>query len=605
MFTVVYSEKGGSSKKLEFDTGSITVGRVQGNDIVLPKGNVSKRHARIEFKAGSFSVCDLKSTNGTYINGRKITEPSELNPGDKVYIGDFILTIEVPEKFEAKRTKTRGSLPVPAVKSGGADDAGPVSSLPRPSAKADDEGESASGAIISSAPIYNADEASAADRLSDLPRPSGLKPAAEIKAPAPARRRSSIPAPAAPKKKKESAHVAAPVADLGDPDLDEVVDRLFDLITLRVKRLARADVLPAPLDEGSAGQVRLALKEIIESARADDSLPHDLDMDVVAARVFKKAVELGPLAAWIDDDKIEQIRVHGADDIYLFSSGKWERAELRFDDDDEVAEVIRRLFAGLEERQEVFGDLRRCCLERGHLALAGFSPVSGTRPFLLIRKRTFVPDAGNLVDRGVMSTEMADFLGGCVVSHESIGVTGKAGSYVNMMVEYLRSLAAGNELVVTVEDLPMLGDFRSPSLRLHCAIGNSGTLRPSDLLERAEEFAPDWLVVNGLQSSDLDVLFNLAAGRGGIIAGLPLCGGDSLSMQITTALAFNGTTPTAKLVGQVLSAAFDTIIQMGRDSSGNLRVLKISRISKSDGSEKEMFGFDEAGEGGFKARGSK
>src|SRR5687768_14826905 len=94
MFAVVITEKGGAQRREQFDQSEVTIGRVQGNDIILPKGNVSKRHSRIVLKDGRFIVVDLKSTNGTYVNGRKITSPLVVKPGDKIYIGDFILPVE-------------------------------------------------------------------------------------------------------------------------------------------------------------------------------------------------------------------------------------------------------------------------------------------------------------------------------------------------------------------------------------------------------------------------------------------------------------------------------------------------------------------------------
>src|ERR1700757_4588273 len=94
MFGILINEKGGEAKRLEFDKPEVTIGRVQGNDIILPKGNVSKRHSRIVLKDGKFIIVDLKSTNGTYVNGRKITSPLVVKSSDKIYIGDFILVIE-------------------------------------------------------------------------------------------------------------------------------------------------------------------------------------------------------------------------------------------------------------------------------------------------------------------------------------------------------------------------------------------------------------------------------------------------------------------------------------------------------------------------------
>ncbi len=94
MFTIILQEKGGEQRRMVFNKPEVTIGRVQGNDIVLPKGNVSKRHARIVLKDGKFIIVDLKSTNGTYVNGRKITSPLVVKDSDKIYIGDFIVGVD-------------------------------------------------------------------------------------------------------------------------------------------------------------------------------------------------------------------------------------------------------------------------------------------------------------------------------------------------------------------------------------------------------------------------------------------------------------------------------------------------------------------------------
>src|SRR5512147_2622746 len=94
MFAIIITEKGGEQRRMVFNKPEVTIRRVQGNDIILPKGNVSKRHSRIVLKDGKFIIVDLKSTNGTYVNGRKITSPLVVKGSDKIYIGDFILSIE-------------------------------------------------------------------------------------------------------------------------------------------------------------------------------------------------------------------------------------------------------------------------------------------------------------------------------------------------------------------------------------------------------------------------------------------------------------------------------------------------------------------------------
>jgi len=94
MYAVVITDEGGARRKLDFSKSELTVGRVQGNDIVLSKRNVSKQHARLTLKGQQAVVVDLNSTNGTWVNGRKITSPQALKQGDKIYIADFIITLE-------------------------------------------------------------------------------------------------------------------------------------------------------------------------------------------------------------------------------------------------------------------------------------------------------------------------------------------------------------------------------------------------------------------------------------------------------------------------------------------------------------------------------
>src|SRR3954452_19385170 len=94
MIKLTITEKGGEPKALSFDKDEISIGRVSGNDIVLPKGNVSKRHSRIAHREGRLEVTDLKSTNGTYVNGRKIVDPIHVSSADKIYVGDFMIVLE-------------------------------------------------------------------------------------------------------------------------------------------------------------------------------------------------------------------------------------------------------------------------------------------------------------------------------------------------------------------------------------------------------------------------------------------------------------------------------------------------------------------------------
>lgn len=73
----------------------VTLGRVRGNDIVIPAGNVSRRHTRVVARDGKFVLVDLGTTNGTFLNGERLRSPKVLAPGDLVTTGDASFRFEL------------------------------------------------------------------------------------------------------------------------------------------------------------------------------------------------------------------------------------------------------------------------------------------------------------------------------------------------------------------------------------------------------------------------------------------------------------------------------------------------------------------------------
>ena len=69
----------------------LTVGRDAANDICLENPGVSRRHARIYKHLYPFYVEDLESTNGTFLNGKRMTIRAALNNNDEITIGKHTL----------------------------------------------------------------------------------------------------------------------------------------------------------------------------------------------------------------------------------------------------------------------------------------------------------------------------------------------------------------------------------------------------------------------------------------------------------------------------------------------------------------------------------
>jgi pSer/pThr/pTyr-binding forkhead associated (FHA) protein len=94
----------------------VAIGRSSGCDVVLPDDTVSGRHAEISTDGAIYTVRDLGSRNGTWVNGQKVTAPCPLNAGDRVAFGQIICTFSVPGSGtrsldEAQLTTTVGGQP--------------------------------------------------------------------------------------------------------------------------------------------------------------------------------------------------------------------------------------------------------------------------------------------------------------------------------------------------------------------------------------------------------------------------------------------------------------------------------------------------------------
>jgi PAS domain S-box-containing protein len=84
--------------RVRLDRESYGIGRERSNEVRLDDGNASRRHAEVFRSGDTYRIRDLESTNGTFVNGRSVTE-AELRPGDRISIGDTVLL------YDERKTK--------------------------------------------------------------------------------------------------------------------------------------------------------------------------------------------------------------------------------------------------------------------------------------------------------------------------------------------------------------------------------------------------------------------------------------------------------------------------------------------------------------------
>ena len=79
-------------KRVVVGPSGATVGRGRQADVVLNDPNVSRQHAEIRPRGGSWVLADLGSTNGSRLNGRQIESSEVLRDGDEIEVGESVMT---------------------------------------------------------------------------------------------------------------------------------------------------------------------------------------------------------------------------------------------------------------------------------------------------------------------------------------------------------------------------------------------------------------------------------------------------------------------------------------------------------------------------------
>jgi len=107
MFTLIIEDKhGGIADEYSFEEGEFYIGRSHTSDIILPSDNVSRRHARLYTVDGKCYIEDLNSSNGVFVNGRRIQEVYQIQRSAQIKVGDYYLHIESDADQGAEEEKT-------------------------------------------------------------------------------------------------------------------------------------------------------------------------------------------------------------------------------------------------------------------------------------------------------------------------------------------------------------------------------------------------------------------------------------------------------------------------------------------------------------------
>ncbi len=98
------------TRMVQMNQKSIYIGRDPGNDMVLNHPMVSRRHARIDYQNGQYHISDLNSTNGTFVDGVRISRATPVRQGALISIGNYSYYFDGLQL--AENDQTRGQVEI-------------------------------------------------------------------------------------------------------------------------------------------------------------------------------------------------------------------------------------------------------------------------------------------------------------------------------------------------------------------------------------------------------------------------------------------------------------------------------------------------------------
>jgi hypothetical protein len=95
----------------------LTIGRDSSNGVAINDAEVSRKHSRLSFQGGKYVLEDLGSTNGTFVNGQRLSGPAVLKAGDVVSLGEQIVLMydAINQDPGATIAASRKAVPPPPV----------------------------------------------------------------------------------------------------------------------------------------------------------------------------------------------------------------------------------------------------------------------------------------------------------------------------------------------------------------------------------------------------------------------------------------------------------------------------------------------------------
>ena len=377
--------------------------------------------------------------------------------------------------------------------------------------------------------------------------------------------------------------------------LNNVENRLQDL-RMAIHRRIVDEMTPEEqllISQGEA--VRDQIKTIISAYTEKEISENTMNVSLTRGERFQlvddicdELLGLGPLEPLLKDDKITEIMINGAQDIFVEQKGKLMLTDTHFHDEAHLMSIIERILTPLGRRVDESSPLVDARLSDGSRVNIIIPPLALNGATVTIRKFSKKAlSVKDLISFGTLNQSMADFLEACVKARLNILVSGGTGSGKTTTLNVLSSFIPHTDRIVTIEDAAELRLQQRHVVTLEARPANlegRGAITIRDLVRNALRMRPDRIIVGECRAGEaLDMLQAMNTGHDGSLTTAHANTPRDVLSRLETMVLMAGMELPVRAVRTQVSSALDLIIQQSRIRDGSRKITHITEVQGMEG----------------------
>lgn len=303
----------------------------------------------------------------------------------------------------------------------------------------------------------------------------------------------------------------------------------------------------------------------------------------IARAIMDNIEGLGPLKPLMDDPDITEIMVNGFDRIFVERNGQMQLASCKFESDSDLMKVIHRMVALTQRRVDESNPYVDVSYSDGSRINIILPPLSLIGPSITIRK--FLKELkgmDDLVSKGTLTKEMADFLIAAVKAKLNIVFSGATGTGKTTTLNILLSYVPNTERIITIEDTAELKLSQANVVRLETRQANvegKGLISIRDLFRNSLRMRPDRIILGEIRSDEsLDMLQAISSGHGGTMAIIHAGSPQEVVTRIETMIAMSHVMLPVWVIRKQIASAIDIIVHQDQLSDGSRKITHITEV---------------------------